>query len=200
MSDSIISIAQPAVPNGKLDAESVVNNSNVTVLRERMQLAGQLIAEIAKIKNAAPDSVDYGLVVRLLAESESTPLYVQETESGTPRITVSSDINVASGFSTTLNSDTISVNKTGKLKSLLVTSSVPFKAQVRSVSNGVASTDKAVWIASDTYGWNFIPPRKDFITVDYSPTAGDDCFRVIVTNLHVASPADFYATFMFIED
>jgi len=61
--DSFLPYQDPAVVSRKLDSESLAVGLN-TVERERMQLAGALAAEIARVLNAAPVGTDYGLVTR----------------------------------------------------------------------------------------------------------------------------------------
>lgn len=63
MSDTTVPVQNPAVSDTLLDAEQLVV-STLTVARERIQLAGAIDVEIARVEAAEPDTADYGLVVR----------------------------------------------------------------------------------------------------------------------------------------
>ena len=76
MADSFLAYQNPTVTDKKLDSESLVVGAN-TVERERIQLAGAIAAEIARILNVAPAAADYGLYVKLLAESQATSLFTR---------------------------------------------------------------------------------------------------------------------------
>jgi hypothetical protein len=69
MSDSSISV--PNSGTAPVDTESLTVNS-MTVNRQRIQLAGNAAAAIASVKNGAPTSTDYGLVVRNVGADEPT--------------------------------------------------------------------------------------------------------------------------------
>jgi hypothetical protein len=60
MADSSV-VLNPGVGGDAIDAESVGSNK-----RERVQVAGAALAEIARVLNADPAASDYGLVVRPL--------------------------------------------------------------------------------------------------------------------------------------
>ena len=62
MSDSNIGINEPASPNKLLDSELVGG----TVHRERVEIGGAALVEIARVKNADPAGTDYALVTRNL--------------------------------------------------------------------------------------------------------------------------------------
>jgi len=63
MADALIKVAEPAVADKNVDTESLVGVGGATVQRERVEIAGAALAEIAAVKNAAP-STEYGLVTR----------------------------------------------------------------------------------------------------------------------------------------
>lgn len=197
MSDAAILITQPASSSTKLDAEQVTVGGQA-VLRERMEISGSAADDIAKVIDQPPANTDHGLVARLLAENPSSPLYTRSSHPGTKKIVVTSQATVAAGGEATLDSTQIATNKTATLVAIIVTSSVPFKAQLRSVVDNIVTLDACVWVSYDG-GWDFRPPAG-FITVAHTPTAGLDCFRVVVKNLEVADPADIYATFMYTEE
>lgn len=63
MADSYIPYAAPSATNGRLDAESM-DIGGLTVLRERIQLAGTASAQVAAVLNSDPTTGLYGGVVR----------------------------------------------------------------------------------------------------------------------------------------
>lgn len=63
MSDTFIALDEPAVTDKKLDAENV-DGGSPPLIRERVQVTGAALAEIARVVNGAPAATDYGLVTR----------------------------------------------------------------------------------------------------------------------------------------
>lgn len=115
-----------------------------------------------------------------------------------PKVSVATVASVASGASTALECLQVSTGKTGKLMGLVVSSSIPFKAELKTVSDGVSGADKAIWYAHDG-GWDFRPPDPLFITVEGTNNVGTNGFRVIVTNLGFDT-ADISAVFYYDEE
>lgn len=130
--------------------------------------------------------------------SESNPLPVREFSTNAATRTHCSSSSVAAGSSVSLDSDTIPPGKNAKLLGLLVASSVPFKWDLKVVSNAVESgTERAVGF-SHTGERFFIPPGRDFFTASHDSSSGFDGFRCIVTNLTTGTnAADVYATFFY---
>lgn len=114
------------------------------------------------------------------------------------QLTYVTTATVAAGASTNLDSAQVTSATTARLLGLLVSASVPFKAELRTVANGVASANKAVWF-SMSGGWDWKTPGRDFIQVAHSATAGLDGFRVVVTNNDLSEAADVYCSFFFDE-
>lgn len=112
-----------------------------------------------------------------------------------PQSTHATDTAISAGGQATLDSDQINSGKTGVLLQLLVSSSLPLKAEVRTVLNGVASGNLAVRFGTDIV-WE-VP--RGFVTVAEDVTAGLDGFRVVITNLDTSESADVYATFLYDE-
>lgn len=63
MADSSIDVQEPGTVTKRVDTEALTVGAQ-TVQRERVQVAGAVAAEVAKVANAAPGASDYGLVVR----------------------------------------------------------------------------------------------------------------------------------------
>ena len=108
-----------------------------------------------------------------------------------------SDVAVAVGGQATLDSSQVGVGKTGHLLMAVVAGSVPWKAQLYTVSDGVASSVVATWFSA-----NPTPIfQRNMVAVAYSATAGLDGFRVVVTNLspNPNDTADLYASFFWDE-
>lgn len=185
MSDATIPVGDPQITARRLDAEQLTVGAQ-TVVRERMQLAGAADSEIARVRATPPASTDQGLVVRPLPEPASNP-----------QISHAAEAAVAAGASATFDSAQISSAMTGRLRHVIVAASVGWKAQLRTVQNGVASADQIVWFRGD---WDGRLPHRDSVRVAHDPGAGLDAFRVVVTNLDTSQPADLYATFLYDED
>lgn len=125
-------------------------------------------------------------------------LLVREGWLDNPQIAFDTASAVAAGALTNIDSVPINVGKTAYLTGVLVTSSVPFKAVLRTVSNGVESDPKAVGIPADRV-WDFRSPGRNIISVAEDPGVGFDGFRLEVTNLDTSAVADIYATFYYDE-
>ena len=71
MSDSNIPLS-PAAPGGQaLDAEKIIGSPDV--YRERVQVTGNTLAQIAVVTNTTPTSDAYALAVRPIDGGSSTP-------------------------------------------------------------------------------------------------------------------------------
>lgn len=66
MSDSKVNIQEPGTTPRALDVEQLSG----TLLRERMQIAGALLAEVARVMNGAPVGTEYALVVRSIDQGQ----------------------------------------------------------------------------------------------------------------------------------
>ena len=180
MSDSFIRL--PADDIGKsLDTELLIGGTH----RERMQVTGALLAEIARVLNTDPAAADYGLVVRQSAPDQ-------------PVVFAASVASVAPAATGSVDSPQISSGLTGKLMLAIAASSRPFKVELQTVLNGVATTRDI------RFGWEgevkWIMPHKDFITQAEDVTVGFDGFRMLFTNLDTgAIAADMYGTFYYDE-
>lgn len=115
-----------------------------------------------------------------------------------PKVYFNTIASVASGASTVIDCLEVGSSKKGKLMGLIVTSSVSFKAELKTVTDGVSSNNKAVWYAADG-AWEFKPPATNFITVFGTQNIGMNGFRVLVTNLGIDT-ADISAVFYYDED
>lgn len=112
-----------------------------------------------------------------------------------PVSSVQTSAAVAAGASATLDTADIPT-KVGYGVDL--TASVPFKAVVSIVANGVATTVTTLFgRAGEAVRW--VPPHKAFFTVA-GATAGQDGLRAVVTNLDASEAADVYATFYYAND
>jgi hypothetical protein len=105
---------------------------------------------------------------------------------------------LSAGAITNADSSQISSGKTGYLSELIVAGSVPFKAELKTVLNGVESGNVVVWI-SDGDCWDWRPAAQNLVTQAQDPAAGFDGFRVYVTNLDPQLPANMYVTFFWEE-
>lgn len=133
-------------------------------------------------------------------DSGNGKLFVDTGGSGStdPKTSFDTEVAVAAGASVDLDSDQISAGKTGFLTGIIVSSSVPFKAVVQTVLNGVATTVSAPRIVTEG-GWDFVPPGSNYITAVHDATAGFDGFRVVFTSLDTSAASDAHATFFWSE-
>lgn len=146
-----------------------------TVQRQRVQLAGDATDAIAGI-----------------TLSGGVPVSSALTNPVGHHVTVTS---VAAGGSDTLDSLQIPTSLTGKLVNIVVSGSVPFKAQLFTVTDGVQSSELITVICKDI--WDYRPISKSLITVAQSAGIGFDGFRIVVKNLDTSEAADFYAAFFY---
>lgn len=117
-----------------------------------------------------------------------------------PTVAHDSGLAVAAGSSADLDSAQITSSLTGKLVALLVSASVPTKAELKTVLNGSESAVLMTMFSKAGQNAMIVLPNKDFVTQIHSATAGFDGFRVTVTNLDNENAADLYATFFYDEE
>ncbi len=117
-----------------------------------------------------------------------------------PQTTHALSASVVAGGSADLDSDQVASGKTAKLIAVWVGASVPVKAELKTVTNGIASS-----ILATLFTWpgrsDAIPmPSGQFITVAEDVGAGFDGFRVTATSMDTGSgTADLYSTFFYDE-
>lgn len=73
MSDTFIILDEPAVTDKKLDAENI-DGGSPPLVRERVQLGGSALAEVARIENTSPAGSDYGLITRNIPRKSGSTL------------------------------------------------------------------------------------------------------------------------------
>lgn len=72
MSDALLPLS-PASPGGQIeDVEDLIGALATLVVRQRVQIAGAVLAEIARVTNSSPVGTEYGLVVRPIAPAAAT--------------------------------------------------------------------------------------------------------------------------------
>lgn len=177
MANSFIGITEPAVPNKKLDSESLVVGAN-TVERERVQITGIAATDVV------PATLADGLSVTLGLQS--------------PQLTFASAAALAAGTSTDLDSAQITAGLTGQLVQVIMGSSVAAKWLLKTVLNG-AETDKVCFFTRPGESKEWQVPSKKFIQQAQNAGAGFDGFRLAVTSLETSEAADVYASFLFDE-
>jgi hypothetical protein len=175
MSDSFIQV--PVDAGGKkVDAETLTVGVN-TVQRQRVQPAGAGATDIGRV--TASEGVSTSLSVLSANRTHAT------------------SASVAAGGQADLDATQISSGLTGKLIQVIISSSVPFKAELKTVTNAVATGALVTWfgrLIDCTFA------SKKFINVAQNAGAGADTFRVTMTNLDTVSAADVYATFFYDEE
>ena len=175
MADSFIQV--PADAGGKkVDATELTVGAN-TVQRQHVIPAGVAATDLARVT---------------ASEGLSTSLSVLSANR-----THATSASLAAGGEVDLDATQITSALTGKLVQIIITSSIPFRAQLKTVTNAVASAALVTWIDRHV---DCTFAHKKFITVAQNAGAGIDTFRVTITNLDTASAADVYATFFYDEE
>ncbi len=183
MADGFIRL--PADGPGKRCDTEDLTVSALSVHRQRHQVSGALDVEIARVLATDPAAGDYGLATR-----EIGPVSPQDS---TASVAV-----VGAGSTGSVDSTQIGSGLTGKLLGFVAAGSVPFKAEIQTVLNAVATTRLVKFGRGGDIDWT--APHKEFIIQVESATVGFDGFRIIFTNLDTGSgTADFYATFLWDE-
>ncbi len=175
MSESFIQVPTDA-GGKKVDAEELVVGAN-TVQRQRVQLSGEAAEDIAVVNKS--EGVNVSLAITSAKRTHST------------------SASLAAGGQADLDAAQITSGLTGKLVQLVLTSSIPFKAQLKTVTNNSESGALVTWIDRHV---DFTLAHKKFISVAHDGGAGIDTFRVTITNLDTSEAADVYATFFYDEE
>lgn len=72
MADALLPLS-PASPGGQIeDVEDLIGALATLVVRQRVQIAGALLAEIARVTNTSPTGAEYALVVRPIVPQAAT--------------------------------------------------------------------------------------------------------------------------------
>lgn len=116
-----------------------------------------------------------------------------------PFHTFNTEAAIAAGSFIDLTSDQITPGYRAHLRGITISATVPFKADLRVLSEGLPTGARLVWVASNR-GWDYTPPADGFFSVDGTNTAGFDGFTVRITNLDTSEPADVYVTFLWNEE
>jgi hypothetical protein len=175
MSDSFIQVP-PDAGGKKVDATEVVVGAN-TVERQHIRPAGDAATDIGNV--TASEGVSASLSVTSANRTHAT------------------SASLAAGGEVDLDAAQITSSLTGKLIQIIITSSVPFRAQLKTVTNGVESGALVTWIDRHV---DCTFAHKKFLTVAHDGGAGLDTFRVSIKNLDTSEAADVYATFFYDEE
>ena len=168
-----------------LDVFKYTHTTQGDVNRERWQQAGFGEDDIVVVTDTDPSPTDHGSVVRQAAPSD-------------PKDSTASVATVAAGSTGQVDSTQISSGKTGKLLRFEASGGVPFKVELQTVLNGVATTRITRFGRGKDVEWD--TPQKDFLTQVQDVGGGFDGFRLLFTNLDTGSAsADFYGTFFWDE-
>lgn len=113
-----------------------------------------------------------------------------------PQIDYVTSIGIAAGGSSILQSQPISAGKTASLLKVCVTSSVPFKATLQTVTDTIVGPVVGIdvaWLGS----WTWVTPTTNFVTVTEDGSSGFDGFQVTIKSLDPGLTADFYCVFYY---
>ncbi len=73
MSDGLLPLNPATLPGGQVeDVEDLIGSGGAAVIRQRLQITGALLAEIARVMSTDPVGTEYGLVTRNIQEGAST--------------------------------------------------------------------------------------------------------------------------------
>lgn len=74
MADGTLPLNPATIPGGQVeDIETLIGAGGALVLRQRLQVCGAILAEVARVINADPTGAEFGLVTRNIAQRTSTP-------------------------------------------------------------------------------------------------------------------------------
>lgn len=131
--------------------------------------------------------------------TSSAPFPVDVQPLTAPKTTLATSTDLVASASIDLDSDQITVGTTGQLIALMITSSVPLKAVLKTLLNGAESSDLAVFMTKTANELPIEMPSKLFYTQAHDAGVGLDGFRVTVTNLDGSQASDVYCTFFYDE-
>jgi hypothetical protein len=183
VSDSFVGLPPDDVGK-KVDTEQLVVGVN-TVQRERDQIAGKGAAEIAEVRNDAPNATDHGLVVRTLP-----PV------SASAHLDYVTSASLAAGASVNLDATTIPAATTGKLLGVTVGASVAARWVVKTRDGGVEVVKAVLFTSGVTGGFPSLTWRA--ASKEMIPLAGagvDENFRITATSLDAFQAADVHVSF-----
>ena len=140
----------------------------------------------------APDATAPILVER------STPFPVDPDAITAAKSSLATSTDLAASASTDLDSAQISVGTTGELIGLIISSSIPLKAILKTLLNGAESSDLTVFFIKSCSSDPIRIPKK-FFTQAHDAGAGLDGFRITVTNMDTTQASDVYCTFLYNE-
>lgn len=109
-----------------------------------------------------------------------------------PTASNTTSASLAAGSSVELS--TADLSETENLAEIWMTSSVPFKAVVKTISNGASATVVVLFGRAGEVV-KFAPPHRAYVSV--AASAGTDGFAVTFTNMDTSEAADVYATFFY---
>ena len=182
MSDGVLRVP-PDSTGKRLDTEELVVSA-LTVQRERMQIAGAVDVEIARILNTDPAAADYALVTRGAALVS-------------PQTSFATVATVAAGGTGSVDSTQLNAAVTGKLLGFEASGSVPFGVELQTVVDAI-TTSRMMFFDQTKISWR--TPHKDLISQAHSVGAGFDGFRLLFTNLDTGvGSADFFGSFFWDE-
>lgn len=114
-----------------------------------------------------------------------------------PKVVYGNLPDLAAGASGEVFSSPITSGMVGYLLKATVAASLPFKAELQTVSGGVIGINHAVWIEA-LGSWEWVAPARNMVI--QAAGASFTGFRLVITNLDLALTTDFYACFYYDED
>ena len=160
----------------KVDTTELVDGAD-TVQRQHIRPSGAAVGDIGNV--TASEGVSASLSVTSANRTHAT------------------SASLAAGGEVDLDAAQITSSLTGKLIQIIITSSIPFRAQLKTVTNAAESGALVTWINRHV---DCTFAHKKFLTVAHNAGAGIDTFRVSIKNLDTSEAADVYATFFYDEE
>jgi hypothetical protein len=78
VSDGLLPLNPATIPGGLVeDVEDLIGAGGAAVIRQRLQITGAILAEIARVMNTDPAGTEYGLVVRPVIARASSAVTTQ---------------------------------------------------------------------------------------------------------------------------
>jgi hypothetical protein len=78
VSDGLLPLNPATIPGGQIeDVEDLIGAGATPVIRQRLQVTGAILAEVARVMNIDPTGTEYGLVVRPIIARSGTATTTQ---------------------------------------------------------------------------------------------------------------------------
>lgn len=89
MSDGLLPLNPATIPGGQVeDVEDLTGAGGAAVIRQRLQVTGAVLAEVARVQNTDPDGHEYALVTRDIPQRITADPTLTQVPAGTSAVTL----------------------------------------------------------------------------------------------------------------